>query len=204
MPNIFSFSLEQITSVIAVILSISAILYSYKGIKVTKYIETITNQRIQWIDSLRKDLSQILTFANLYKQFLRDAEATTWWIESDEYFQQEPEEMAESDAEIIIRKDKKKKIIAEVKKSENINIIELVILRLNDIDDSILLERLEKLKNAFLENKNEIITDGFIIELRKEIKILLKSEWERVKLEVRKGGNINAWKNRPKKTVFWK
>jgi len=204
MPLTIRMSVEQIISMLALILSVIAIVFSYKGIKVTKYIETITNQRIKWIETLRNDLSRIVTFAVLYKRFKEDAEATAWWVESDEYFRLDPQERSDTDEEIENIKDKRKRIISEVKKSENINVIELAIIRLNETDDIVLIQKLEALKQAFLLNKEEIVTDDFIIELRNEIKKLIKVEWERVKLEVRKGGNINGWKGKTKRSSFWK
>ena len=196
-------NVTSLSALVALLLSILAIIFSYKGVKVTKYIETITSQRIKWIGELRNDLSKVLTLAILFRKFKNAAAATDEWLESDEYFRLDHEERYEVDAEIDELKRHRTSIVGRVRGDNTINIVELAILRLNDVDDVKLIELLERLKEAFISNNDREISDEFIVELRTEIKTLLKTEWETVKSEVSKGGKVNRWRRNVDES-FWK
>lgn len=195
---------EEIAGLIALVISLFSIVYTYKGIKHSKYVETITDQRIKWIDTLRNDFSKVLTLAVLLRRFNDSAESAEYFEETNEYYELEPEDRYEVDEEISEIRKKRKILIKESTDRETINTIELAILRLNENDDKVLIDKLEVIKNGFLKKEYDKITDKFVENLRYLIKELLKKEWERVKFEVRKGGFVNVKGNKTKKTdTFW-
>lgn len=191
--------IEEIAGLIALVISVISILYAYKGIKHSKYVETITNQRIKWIDILRSDFSRILTLAILLKSLNDQDESASSFMSSNEYNELELEDKDSIDEQISNTKKKKKEIIKKISEGESINTIELAILRLNDKDDKDLIEKLEIMKNCFLKGSYKSITDVFIVKLRSSIKQLLKNEWEKVKLEVKRGRLVNE----PNKRKSW-
>ena len=197
------FKFEEIAGIIALFFSFVSILYSYKGIKHSKYVEIITGQRIRWIDVLRKDFSKILTLAILLRRFNDQADSAKEFEETDEFYNLEPEERLEAYKELQDIKTNKKMIIKEATNRDTINTIELAILKLNENDDKDLIEKLEILKTAFLIKDYKPISDDFVYRLRILIKKLLKNEWEKVKKEVRKGGILNGKRRKNKENSFW-
>jgi len=199
---LLNLNFTDVSASIALILSILAILFTYKSVKITKFIETITNQRINWISTLRDDFSKILTLLLQFKRFKKFAKDTEWWLESDAYFEMNPEQIFDLHEEIKEREKQKNIIVLKAKQTETITLIELLILRLNEVDDINLISMLELTKDSFLENDDTDLSEKFIDQMKSEIKQLLKFEWERVKQEVKKGGHVHA-KRKNKSDIFW-
>lgn len=175
--------ITNILSCVAIVVSFAAIIYARKNIKTQKYIETITKQRISWIDTLRNDFSDILAHSETisYCKYVEQ-------IDDKVGFEGNPDE--ERGYNEFIKSMISEKIRLE---SLNLNIvakIELSILRLNENDDSKLIEQLEDLKEIYRKRNYSQINEKVIRDLRTEIKIILKSEWEKVKSETVKGGIV--------------
>jgi hypothetical protein len=182
---------SNIVSILAVCISLLTIIYTRKNIKSQKYIDTVTKQRILWIDTLRNDFSCILAHVEKIR-YCRKIE------EIDINVGFEPEngsevERFEYDEFIKLNQEEKKKL--EIQNYEISTKIELSILGLNDNDDDYLIRILTKLKKIYQERNYGDVNDDLIITLRNEIKKILKAEWEKVKKETIKGGLINLNKN---------
>lgn len=198
-----SIKFETIISILATIISIAAVIYTYKGVKISKYIETITNQRIIWIDKLRSDFAHIITLAVMLRRFSEENSSADTFLETDEYFMLDPWDRDDADQSIADIREKHRIIIKDTYTKDTINKIENSILKLNAVDDKNLIDKLEILKNAFLRREHNSITEKYISQLKKDVKQLLKNEWEMVKLEVRKGGFVNAQNTSSKHKAFW-
>ena len=191
-------NLTGITAFCAMAVSFIAVVYTRSNIKVQKYIDTITIQRIKWIDTLRNDLSDIISgiyLANYCEQRLN---------EYDEFMDNVGPETHEQQISLNKYGSKLKefnnKLKSEINKIELIRKIDLSIMRLNQTDDKKLIATLEEAKDYVLAGDNDLKkTEKFIRELRSEVSIVLKNEWEKVKQEVKKGGLINE---KRKKTFF--
>jgi len=177
------------------IVSFIAILYTRNNIKVQKYIETITNQRIKWIDTLRNDFSDIIS--GIYMINFSDSSIAKY----DEYMHEE----GPQDFEHAVQLDDYKKRLDElvdkfkkdVSKVDLMRKIDLSIMRLNQDDDSVLISKLEESRELVLERCEDFNkTKTLISELRAEMTRILKNEWEKVKHEVRKGGFVNVRKQK--------
>ena len=100
-------SIQDLISLIALILSVTGILYTRKNIKLTKYIDTITNQRIKWVDCLRVDLSKILSLAKLSKEYSQTTESVENYLNSPESDEMDYEDRLELDESLSdLRKNK--------------------------------------------------------------------------------------------------
>ena len=192
-------NIAGITAFCAMVVSFIAVVYTRSNIKVQKYIDTITIQRIKWIDTLRNDLSDIISgiyLASYCEQKLN---------EYDEFMDNVGPDTLEQKISLEKYGDKlnelKNKLKSEINKIELIRKIDLSIMRLNQTDDKKLIATLEKSKDYVLaEDYDFKKIEEFIRELRKEVSIVLKNEWEKVKQEVKKGGLINE--KRTKKAFF--
>ena len=173
-------------ALIAIVVSFIGIIYTRSNIKTQKYIETITVQRINWIESLRIDLSDVISSLNMLSFCDTQAKAFDKFVEYDGF---DDEETANSSYEFNKNLKKLKgKLDAELTRINLVKKIDLSILRLNQKDDAKLISKLEETKVYILhEDYDTCIKDGFINNLKSQIAETLKKEWERVKLEVKKG-----------------
>jgi len=80
-----SIDIKDIISISALVLSVIGILYTRKNLKLSKYIETITNQRIKWIEIIREEFSSIISLAVLYKEYNENIDNANGFLESTEY-----------------------------------------------------------------------------------------------------------------------
>lgn len=178
---------SNIVSALAVFISFYAIINTRKNIKSQKYIDTVTKQRILWIDTLRNDFSCILAHIEKIRYCKKVEEIDiNVGFEPQEGSQNE---QFEYDEFTKSNQDEKKKL--EAQNYEISTKIELSILRLNDNDDELLIRKLTKLKKIYQERNYIEVDDNLIVDLRNEIKKILKTEWEKVKLETIRGGFIN-------------
>ncbi len=176
---------ESIISIIAIIVSFYAVKYSRRNLKTQKYIETITVQRISWIESLRKDLSDVVSGLNMLGFCDSQFRAFDEFIENVGFDDRESEESAYAYRDNL--KKLKSKLDSELTRIDLVKKIDLSILRLNQKDDLKLINKLEEIKKYILhENYDKCIEDGYIKELKMQIAETLKMEWEKVKLEVNK------------------
>jgi hypothetical protein len=183
-------NITGITAFCAMAVSLLAVLYTRSNIKVQKYIDTITMQRIKWIDTLRNDLSDIISgiyLASYCDQKLSEYDDFMYHVGPDSH--EQGVSLSKYGDEL---NELKSKLKSDISKIELIRKIDLSIMRLNQTDDVKLIDTLEKSKKLVLSADFDLDKiEEFIKELRLEVSIVLKNEWEKVKQEVKKGGIIN-------------
>ena len=176
---------ETIAAFIAIIVSSIALVYARNNIKITKYIETITEQRIRWIEIVRNDLSSvisdlsILCYISKYHSELYDFDMNVGFDSAEE--SRDAYDHSKNLKEINIKKTTIKLI----------NKIDISLFKLNSNEDQKAIKLLKSIEDKILrENFIEIIDENQIEDLSKEITKILKREWEKVKIEVKKGNVI--------------
>ena len=169
-----------------------------------QYIDTITDQRIKWIDGLRSDFTMIISY--IYVSIYTEKVADDWEASYEDYFFSEcidfngnvscEDEMNNIEVREKIDYMRKMRLAEKTPKNDAnfIKCINLAIMKLNesDPDDHALIQILENAKDYpfYIYDKKDIERD------MKKMKCLmsktLKNEWERVKKEVQKGGLVNG------------
>jgi hypothetical protein len=192
-------SIQDLISLIALILSVTGILYTRKNIKLTKYIDTITNQRIKWVDCLRVDLSKILSLAKLSKEYSQTTESVENYLNSPESDEMDYEDRLELDESLSDLRKNKNLVLSKIQDIETLHLIDLVLLKLNTIDDCSLIMSLESLQEIILHRNYHLINNELIKSLQNESKLLLKNEWERIKQETKNGREAS----KKRKIKFW-
>ena len=180
-------------SVCSMLVSLLALFYARKNLKMQKYIDVVTAQRIKWIGELRADFSAILSYVYL-STYVEDV-ADKWQNNVEENI----EEFFGDDEWYYSAKDNIKRLYDARTKStpenyaEFIRRTDLCILKLNpsDLRDEKLIEELEKLKLIPYDHQPGTLNE-LLIKIRDMMGEILKSEWERVKKEVQKGGLVNG------------
>ena len=199
MKEIIINNLNSVISFVAIIASFTAIIYSRSNLKTKKYIETITVQRISWIDSLRVDLSDVISGIHMLSFCDTQIKAFDEFVEHvgfEDSVSQKDGYMYRNGLKIL-----QGKLDSELNKIDLIKKIDLSILKLNQRDDYLLIDQLEQTKEFVLRgNYESCINDDFIKHLKYKITTVLKKEWEKVKLEVRKGSFVNESK---RANNFW-
>lgn len=184
------------------IASVLTIYFTRKNMKSTKYIDTITSERIKWMELIRNDLSVLCSdLIILFNSANRGIKS-----------RQEQEEMArvlysvgsEEDRKNIFKdvfddkeaeyRNIQQKIHDDERKIQIIKRIYLIILRLNPNEDQEIINRLKDIKNIIQKNiyeQTEIDMCLSLIEvILEKSQHMLKSEWEKVKEETIKGSKI--------------
>lgn len=186
-------SMTVAVSVCSMLVSLLALFYARKNLKMQKYIDVVTAQRIKWIGELRADFSAILSYVYL-STYVEDV-ADKWQNNVEENI----EEFFGDDEWYYSAKDNIKRLYDARTKStpenyaEFIRRTDLCILKLNpsDLRDEKLIEELEKLKLIPYDHQPGTLNE-LLIKIRDMMGEILKSEWERVKKEVQKGGLVNG------------
>lgn len=175
------------------------IYYTRRNLKTTKYIDTITSERIKWIEKLRDDLS-ILTswitiFTSNYKNLAELAEEyddleTQDLMENPQGDEPFPMTMkfksANKDIQLSLQKELK-----GVSRQRIIEKIHLIKLRLNPKDDLRAIQLLDDLLVHFttpiFESEKYDIINNEIKEFVSLSQKILKDEWDKVKEETKRG-----------------
>jgi len=164
------------------------ILMTSKNIKSTKYIDTITSERIKWIDIIRNEVTNIIVNINftlkIYSENIKDRE-----YEINNY-EQNPEVQLETQLRYFDDKTsnallKEKPIWSE---SDFVKYLYLLKLRLNPKEDIEIIEIIDYFIKFY--NDSEFKSAVEIPEVQKKINLLidktqklLKQEWEKIKQE---------------------
>lgn len=173
--------------------------YTRRNLKTTKYIDTITSERIKWIGKLRDDLSLLTSWINIFisnKKYLNELSADYEELDTQESMtnphRDEPWPMILKD--MSDNKEKQDNLIRElggVSRQKIIEKIYLIKLRLNPKDDSRAIELLDSLLKNFMPPEFDCEKYDLIIkELHEFVSLsqqLLKEEWDKVKNETKKG-----------------
>lgn len=180
-------TLTKASALIAVLISFLSVNYVRNNIKVTKYIETVTASRKEWLEILRRDFAEIITFAVAVLNHTKRIENAESFYESVE-FEQAVEAGVVNTYEVNSEIEDANMKLSSVKKAaakvEIFKKIELTKLRLNPDDDTKLINTLSVLGDAYITDNYNSISDKLIFELREDAQALLKQEWEVVKDEV--------------------
>lgn len=189
-------------SICAMLLSLISLIYNRKNVKMQQYIDTITDQRIKWIDGLRQDFSKILShlYLTVYLKSYANSEEeyfiSQFNIDHADESQIDPEDDLNYNETLEIFKNMRN-IGKELACKDNVDFIrriDLSIIKLNesDSDDLALIKVLEKAKEYIFGEYEKENIEHFIADIKKLMSKTLKNEWERVKKEVQKGGLVNG------------
>ena len=186
-------SMTAAVSACSMLVSLLALFYARKNLKMQKYIDVVTAQRIKWIGELRADFSAILSY--VYVSTFADELADHWEFCRDENFEDYDDEWYYTLNDNIAKlRQTRSSVLTPKNNAEFIRRIDLCILKLNrsDSKDFALLQELEKLKLVPFGDYEKGKLDKLLIKIRDMMGEILKDEWDRVKKEVRKGGLVNG------------
>ena len=186
-------STSALTGLIA---SILTVWFTRKNLKTTKYIDTITNERIKWIQIVRADLTELvsaLLIHNKNTEYLNDLinekeqqDYTNYVIsrEPDSYENEELRDYSELQKNIENAQIDFKKVLS---RSEIVNKAILLKLRFNPYEDMDIINQLNIVIDNYADyskKTKDIMID--INELTNKSQQVLKREWDKVKHEVDK------------------
>jgi len=174
------------------------VFYTRKNIKMTKYIDTITSERIKWIENLRNNLSTLLSWLIVYASNIDRLN-----LFSEIFDELENQELSENPygdevsssyivREMIENKKNKESILKELEEITKEKLIEkiyLIKLSLNSKSDSKMVNLLDILLDVFVLNikETERSFNSIIKEFVEISQLILKAEWEKVKSETKNG-----------------
>jgi hypothetical protein len=164
------------------------IYYTRRNIETTKYIETITSERIKWLDIVRREVTNIIVNINftlkIYSDDIQDIEKEmkNYDEDIDERFETQ---LRYFDAKTSNALCQEKAIWSQ---SDFIQYLYLFKLRLNPAENKSIIEIIDYFIQFYTESEYKSAKE--ISEARKKISFLieytqelLKQEWEKVKLE---------------------
>lgn len=197
--NDFLKEIFPLSVIVAFIGTSITIYYTRLNLKTTKYIDTITTERIKWIEKLRDDLSLLTSWITIYNSNNQSLNKLIQNYEELDNYEKETNPHEDEPWPLIIKdmsdnKSKQNFVVNELKGVTRQKIIEkiyLLKLRLNPVDDTNVILLLDELLEYFTPsefdcNNYDMINKkiGELISLSQQI---LKSEWDKVKKEAKKG-----------------
>ncbi|WP_439185844.1 hypothetical protein [Carboxylicivirga taeanensis] len=173
--------------------------YTRRNLKTTKYIDTITSERIKWIEKLRDDLSTLTSWITIFvsnNKYLNQLIDESEELEHQDFqtnpHEDEPWPMIMK--EMADNKGEQNMLVSELKGVSRLRIIEkihLIKLRLNPNDDIRAIELLDILLEFFtppkFETKKSEEVNNAIKEFITISQQILKDEWDKIKTETKKG-----------------
>ena len=197
--NDFLREILPISVVLTFLGTLVTIYYTRRNLKTTTYIDTITSERIKWLDTIRNEVSNIITNIHftlkIYSDNIKDRESEIRNYENDIEAQYEAQ-MRYYDTPTLSALGQKKEIWSQ---SDFISFLHLFKLRLNPKEDKKIIEIIDYFIKFYAES--EYKSSSEIPEAKEKIKQLieqtqelLKEEWEKVKNETR--GRINKRKRK--------
>ena len=196
--NEFSNELLSIGVVLTFIGTMITIYYTRRNLKTTKYIDTITSERIKWLDIIRKEVANIITNIHftlkIYSDNIKNRESQIQNYENNIEAQVEAQ-MRYFDTPTSSALGQKKEIWSQ---SDFIWFLHLFKLRLNPTEDKRIIDILDYFIKFYAESEYKSASE--IPEAKEKVKQLieqtqelLKQEWEKIKLESR--GRFKRTKN---------
>lgn len=169
--------------------------FTRKNLRTTKYIDTITSERIKWIQIVREDFNELISSILIhihnsdYLNNLRDDKISQDLTESLVGAYRDPTD------ELLQEKSRLNQNIENIEnaflktltRSEITSKALLIKLKLNPRDDYEIINELEKIANFFSDYSKEM--KELEIDLNSvvlKIQYLLKREWDKVKDEVKR------------------
>lgn len=164
------------------------IYYTRRNLKTTKYIDTITTERIKWLSIIRDEVTQLVSIFSetliIHKKLIDNAESQNSGEEYTNYIKSEYQKHYFDSLNENLLTFKEKVDFQEIIKKIN-----LLRLRFNPNEDLEILNSLQYFINFY---NQKYISDSEINIAKKQIdnlyiqtQILLKKEWEKVKLETK-------------------
>jgi hypothetical protein len=178
-----------IATILTFIVGIVNIIYTRKNLTTSKFIEVITSERIKWLDVMRTEssnlISWILNSLEVYKnqiEYIESEHPTEDSMNTATYEYQK--NYFNSTINIAFVEEQKKWTQADL--TRHLHIFKL---RLNPKEDQEILAIIDYFINLYSSkyiSDTEIkIAEKNIISLTSKIQILLKNEWEKVKKETK-------------------
>ncbi len=178
-----------------VVASLLTVWFTRKNLKTTKYIDTITAERIKWIQIVRNDFNELIASMMILinnSEYLRDLKNEKIRQEHIEYLvgayhestDEDLQEYSELSDNIVELENEINKVMT---RSEIANKALLIKLKMNPEDDIEIIADLDKIVNYFSNYSNNI--KKFDLEINStvdKVQRLLKREWDKVKTEVKK------------------
>lgn len=168
------------------IAAVANIYYTRINLKTSKYIDTITTERIKWLSVIRDEVTSVISLIsesliihkrnidNTQSQFPTQADMNDAMLKSHEHF------FDSSNRDFLVIQD-------TIDFKEIIRRLNLLKLRLNPIEDVEILNLLTYFVNFYM---SDYISENNIKEAKENInkllyeaQLMLKNEWEKVKLE---------------------
>lgn len=171
--------------IITFIGTLFTIYYTRKNTTHTKYIDTVTSERIKWMGKLREYISEYIAIVRLIKGFQIEFNNMSFQERSqkeDEIY----DEKTELTREIVALECKIRLLLnPEGERDQKIfNLIHPLTEKYKEVYNPDLtdVDRRNKIKDEYT-----LIMEKNYKELISEVQLYLKEEWERVKLETQKG-----------------
>ncbi|MFM9946475.1 MAG: hypothetical protein ACKV1O_00920 [Saprospiraceae bacterium] len=186
--NEFFKEILPIGVVLTFVVTIINIYYTRRNLKTTKYIDTITSERIKWLDVIRNEVTNIIANIHftlkIYSDDIQDRENEISNYEDSVEAQIEAQSTY-FDTPTSFALGQKKEIWSQ---SDFIKYLFVFKLRLNPEEDKGIIEIVDYFIKFYSES--EYKSEGEIPEARENIKklitqtqSLLKQEWEKIKKE---------------------
>lgn len=188
--NEFLKEILPISVVLTFIGTMITIYYTRRNLKTTKYIETITSERIKWLDIIRNEVTNIITNIHftltVYSENIKNRESIISNYEVDIEAQMEAQ-LRFFDTTTSSALGKHKVIWSQ---SDFIKFLYVFKLRLNPKEDKKIIEIIDYFIKFYAESEYKSANE--IPEAREKIETLitltqdlLKEEWEKVKKETK-------------------
>ncbi len=178
-----------------IIASFITMKFTRENLKTTKYIDTITSERIKWIQLVRSDLTELVSSILIHQKntdhlndliedkIIQDDEISFSFRDPDSFTPYELAKINDLQRDI----DQTEKIIkAVMTRNEIVNKAILLRFCFNSNEDSEIISQLNLIIDNFADSSikmKDLKID--IVELTEKAQQVLKNEWEKVKSEVR-------------------
>lgn len=178
-----------------IIASFITMKFTRENLKTTKYIDTITSERIKWIQLVRSDLTELVSSILIHQKntdhlndliedkIIQDDEISFSFRDPDSFAPYELAKINDLQRDI----DQTEKIIkAVMTRNEIVNKAILLRFCFNSNEDSEIISQLNLIIDNFADSSikmKDLKID--IVELTEKAQQVLKNEWEKVKSEVR-------------------
>ena len=150
------------------------------NILTSRYVEVVTNQRILWLEKIREDVSGIVSLARIIifnKELLSQFEQVTMI-----------NELVTKNKEFNVSDEYMKKLYEKQEAiSKLMQLTSKLKLRLNPTDDKEMIILLSEIEDGLIKKISEKEMTQILDNIIKMSQEILKTEWEKVKKEVREG-----------------
>lgn len=163
-----------------------------ENLESSRFVEVICHQRILWLEKLRFDLTEVISNTRMLvglngRKGMFENMANFAVLNKLQNDTDTPKEATEkifndwldTQRELLIHNTSILKSIVNLK------------LRLNIVDDIVLINLLDDLQLKIIKEPIESEIDDILKEITSKFQQILKIEWERVKQEVRNGKEVN-------------